>query len=144
MAMLTVYGGAWGSSIQSLLALIVVLIFIVLHIRCRPYEFQILHDLEKWSLIVAFTTFYFGAYLVEDAVSVDIRLVISLMIVAANFLFFIYFIFVLRMHLKQKFEMVRAKLSRSKSKAKDRTWAGENPLVGVNIELRNNSKAGDV
>ena len=136
VAVIATYAADLGFVIQALLAILVVLLSLTAHLYISPYDFKLLHSIEKWSLVAALFTFYFSAYFLDDSLSPASRSVFAISIIFVNVSFVVYVIYVIRDELKSKlvgdaktlqetFKNQKSKIYRTMSKSKDKSNSKE-------------------
>lgn len=79
----------YSIQIQSLLALLLVLIFLCIQINFRPFIDYRVNILEILSLMTSAVTFYCGQYLFVPNVTLEVKVMISCVIIIFNVAFFV-------------------------------------------------------
>ena len=79
LASIAVFSYSLGGSLQGVLAMIVLILFLYLQIVCRPFreEFDELNALESVSLLVSLLTFASGLFLDDDHASQPVRILLT-------------------------------------------------------------------
>ena len=76
-------------NIQALAAVLLIVVFSILHLIYQPFEVALMDNMEMLSLGTSFVTFFCGLFLyVTDGLTTDDRTVLSLAIVFSNVFFF--------------------------------------------------------
>tara|TARA_A100001015_G_C15029318_1_gene732257 strand:+ start:2215 stop:3351 length:1137 start_codon:yes stop_codon:yes gene_type:complete len=97
---ISVFLNNMGTELQALFALIVTVIYLIMHVDQRPYmaitdKHHTLHDAEAGALMVAFFTMWCGLLFFQDAVVGTFQLVITVLLISANA---IYMLFAVRLY----------------------------------------------
>merc|ERR1719320_981998 len=75
----------WDFQIQSLTATLLCVISVVVHGVCYPYTTDNLDSLELMSLFGSFCTYFLGQFLFVDAIQIQVKTFISVIIGLMNF-----------------------------------------------------------
>jgi hypothetical protein len=97
---ISVFLNNMGTELQALFALIVTVIYLIMHVDQRPYmaitdKHHTLHDAEAGALMVAFFTMWCGLLFFQDAVVGTFQLVITVLLISCNA---IYMLFAVRLY----------------------------------------------
>lgn len=81
---------SYDIQIQSLLFVLVIVIFLTAHIHIQPFKQPIGDKLETFSLFTSFITFFFGQFLyLNQKFNTGVRIFVSFLIVILNAAFFL-------------------------------------------------------
>ena len=119
MIFISVFLDGIGSMVQALVVLVLLLIFVVLTIRRKPYKSRKLNDLEVFSLVTSAITIYCGVFFLSsrprsDAsfqesrdffLSPDMKWVLFTVIVAINLTFFLLWTYSFLNDIRQHFRL---------------------------------------
>ena len=92
LAVVVVFSYDLGANIQAVLASFVLIMALYLQTQCRPYreEFDCLNDVESLSILLSSLTFVSSIFFSDDRVSYGVRVLMSVFLLCANTLFFLY------------------------------------------------------
>ena len=91
----SVFLSNFGTELQALFALIVTVIYLIIHVDQRPYipisnKHDTLHDVEAGALMVAFFTMWSGLLFYQDAVVGTFQLILTGLLIFFNVTFMLY------------------------------------------------------
>ena len=58
--------GRFGTITQALVVFIVLIVFLILNIKLKPFAFEVLNEMEMLSIITSILTVYCGLYFLSD------------------------------------------------------------------------------
>ena len=63
---ISVFMGRFGTITQALVVFIVLIVFLILNIKLKPFAFEVLNEMEMLSIITSILTVYCGLYFLSD------------------------------------------------------------------------------